>query len=309
MTPPLAGSPWGPLELADAHIHFFSHHFFGMLAAQARLDGAASACARAGVQAPPEDPVLLAQRWVQELDARRVAQAVLLASLPGDEASVAAALEACPRRFFGWFFADPTAPDAPARCRTWFERGLRGVCLLPAMHAYPLSDARVDEILQVAGGFRAVAWVHCGALAVGIRAKLGLPSRFNTRFSNPIDLHPAALRHPGISFVVPHFGAGYFREALMLASMCPNVFLDTSSSNSWASFLAPPPSLEQIFEQALEVAGPHRLLFGTDSSFFPRGWVSQVYERQCVALRAVGLQTDHARRIFGDNLRHLMRMP
>ncbi len=25
-------SPWGPLEVADAHVHFFSHGFFDLLA-------------------------------------------------------------------------------------------------------------------------------------------------------------------------------------------------------------------------------------------------------------------------------------
>ena len=35
-----------------------------------------------------------------------------------------------------------------------------------------------------------------------------------------------------------------------------------------------------MFRQALAVAGADRLLFGTDSSFFPRGWVADVHERQ-----------------------------
>ena len=65
---------------------------------------------------------------------------------------------------------------------------------------------------------------------------MGLPSPFDMRYSNPIDLHAVALRHPELNFVVPHFGAGYFREALMLADLCPNVYLDTSSSNGWMRF-------------------------------------------------------------------------
>ncbi len=27
-------SPWGEIEVADAHVHFFSHRFFAALAAQ-----------------------------------------------------------------------------------------------------------------------------------------------------------------------------------------------------------------------------------------------------------------------------------
>ena len=62
-----------------------------------------------------------------------------------------------------------------------------------------------------------VVFVHCGVLSVGIRAKVGLPSPFDMRFSNPVDVHSVALRFPQLNFVIPHFGAGYFREALMVA--------------------------------------------------------------------------------------------
>lgn len=302
-------SPWGPLEVADSHVHFFSHGFFSLLAGQAGLDSAAAASVRAGVELPPEDPRQLAARWAAELDRHGVARAVLLASLPGDESSVAQAVEAYPERFFGWFFCNPLAPQAAARVEQWLQRRLRGVCLLPAMHGYPMSEERVEEILQVAERHNAVVFVHCGVLSVGIRARAGAPSPFDMRFSNPIDLHPLALRHPRLRFVIPHFGAGYFREALMTASLCPNVCLDTSSSNGWTKFLAPPPSLEQVLERALEVAGPQRLLFGTDSSFFPRGWVSAVFERQCRALEQIGVSAGDAKAIFGDNLLRLMRMP
>lgn len=302
-------SPWGPLQVADAHLHFFSHGFFGLLAGQAGLESGAAACARAGVDAPPEDPREFASKWLGELNRHGVARAVLLASLPGDEQSVAQAVQSHPQRFYGWFFLNPLMPDAAARTEHWLREGLRGVCLLPAMHGYPLSDPRVEEILQVAERHHAIVFVHCGVLSVGIRARVGAPSLFDMRFSNPIDLHPLALRHPKLSFIIPHFGAGYFREALMTASLCPNIHFDTSSSNTWTKYLAPPPSLEQVFDRALEVVGPQRLLFGSDSSFFPRGWVSAVFERQCEALARIGVSADDARAIFGNNLLRLMQMP
>ncbi len=302
-------SPWGPLEVADAHVHFFSHGFFDLLARQAGLGGVPAACARAGIEAPPEDPRDLAGRWAAELDRHGVAQAVLLASLPGDEPSVAGAVAARPDRFFGWFFVNPLMHHAAARVEEWLAHGLRGICLLPAMHGYALSDPRVEEVIAAAARGRAVVFVHCGVLSVGIRARVGAPSLFDMRFSNPVDLHPLALRHPDVRFIIPHFGAGYFREALMTASLCPNVHFDTSSSNSWTKYLAPPPTLEQVFERALEVLGPQRLLFGTDSSFFPRGWVSAVFDRQCQALERIGISAEDARAIFGGNLRRFMQTP
>jgi predicted TIM-barrel fold metal-dependent hydrolase len=124
------------------------------------------------------------------------------------------------------------------------------------------------------------------------------------RFSNPLDLHAVAQRHPGVRFIVPSFGAGCFREALMLADLCPNVYLDTSSSNSWMRYEEL--NLTTVFRRALEVAGPRRLLFGTDSSFFPRGWIDAVFQVETRALQELGVGVDDARLILGENLARVL---
>jgi len=142
-------------------------------------------------------------------------------------------------------------------------------------------------------------FVHCGVLSVGVRKKLGLPSPFDIRFGNPLDLHAIALTYPQVPIIIPHFGAGLLREALMVADLCPNVLLDTSSSNGWMKYVGL--SLAAVFRQALAVVGPDRLLFGTDSSFFPRGWVRDVYEQQSSALDEIGASADVREKIFGGN--------
>ena len=86
---------------------------------------------------------------------------------------------------------------------------------------------------------------------------------------------------------MPHFGAGMFREALMLADGCANVYFDTSSSNAWMRY-TPGLTLAEVFRTALKVTGPERLLFGTDSSWFPRGWQAGVLAAQVEALDAAG---------------------
>jgi len=143
-------------------------------------------------------------------------------------------------------------------------------------------------------------------LSVGFRRKLGLPCPFDMQFSNPIDLHEAVLEFPHLKFVIPHFGAGYFRETLMLCDLCPNVYLDTSSSNSWTRYQPETLDLRAVFSKALDIAGPRRLLFGTDSSFFPRGWHAKVFESQVHALRDLAITADHARLILGGNLNRLL---
>ena len=296
---------WGEIPVEDAHIHFFSHRFFSLLAAQKPGLALDEIREQLGWDMPPEDPAALARRWVSELDRHGVDRAALIASLPGDEASVAAAMQAFPGRFFGYFFLNPTAAEAPRRVEAALDAGLKGICLFPAMHAYSLHDERLRPILELAAARGAVVFVHCGVLTVGIRKKLGLASPFDLRFANPIDLHGVALRHPGVPFVIPHFGAGYFREALMLCDLCPNVHLDTSSSNGWMRYQPARIDLRTVFEKALEVAGAERLVFGTDSSFFPRGWHKPVFETQAKLLAVIGINEGQARLIFAGNLERL----
>src|SRR5262245_14889182 len=127
------------------------------------------------------------------------------------------------------------------------------------------------------------------------------------RRSNPLEIYKLAAEFPNANFIVPHFGAGMFREALMLADLCPNVYLDTSSSNSWMKYEAAPVDLKEIFKRAIAVTGHERLLFGTDSSFFPRGWRAPVFEAQVEALTEIGASAGQAAAIFGGNFRRILK--
>ncbi len=300
-------TPWGQIEVSDAHVHFLSWGFYSALARQKREGIQVEAMLKdLSIPIPPRDPAELGRQWAAELDRHDVSEACLIASVPGDEDSVAAAMAACPGRFRGYFFLNPHQPDALDRLERAFAAGLRGVCLFPAMFRFSMGSPEVAGIVErVAAQPGAILFVHCGVLSVGIRRRLGLPSHFDMRFSNPLMLHHVALRHPALPVVLPHFGAGMFREALMLADLCPNVYLDTSSSNSWTKYLCPPPTLEQVFERALAVAGPRRLLFGTDSSVFPRGWHKEVFDHQVETLLRLGVSASDAASIFGGNLKRL----
>jgi uncharacterized protein len=300
------------MTLNDAHCHFFSAGFFAGLAAQKGLKSGDPAGALTTLLdwEHPGSVAALADRWVSELDRQHVARVALIASLPHDEASVAEAVSRHPTRFVGFFMFDPTEPDAATRLdRALAQPGLRGVCLFPAMQRYALTEAAarraIDRVAEQPG---CVLFVHCGVLSVGVRRRLGLPSRFEMRFGNPLDLQGAALAHPELPIIVPHFGAGLFREALMLADVCPNVHLDTSSSNSWMRY-HPGLTLAEVFRTALGVAGPDRLLFGTDSSFFPRGWHRPVFEQQRAALDHLAVDGGVTARIFGGNFDRLFPMP
>lgn len=299
-------TPWGDFPVCDAHVHFFSPAFFAPLAAESGQT--LEQLARVLGWHIPHSAAELAGAWKDELDENGVAKAVLIASVPEDEDSVAEAVSLHPDRFYGFFMLNPTAPDAAGRVQRALAGGrMQGVCLFPAMHRYSVAEPRVRPIFEAAAAQPGtIVFVHCGVLTVGVRRKLGLASPFDMRYSNPIDLHAVALDFPHVNFVIPHFGAGYFREALMLCDLCPNVYLDTSSSNSWIRYQPETLDLKGVFRRAWDVAGPQRLLFGSDSSFFPRGWHAQVFHMQTRALRDMDAAADHARLMLGGNLERLL---
>src|SRR5579875_4051135 len=111
----MAATPWGELLVNDAHVHFFSHSFYSGLAKQRKLDRAEALSQLIPWEIPAADPNGLAERWIVEVDRHGLRHVVLIASAPGDEQSVAAAVAAHPGRFFGYFMLDPLQPDALER--------------------------------------------------------------------------------------------------------------------------------------------------------------------------------------------------
>ena len=292
------------MTLHDAHCHFLSSRFYEALAREKYGAGGAGSGDRVveelGWEAPGTAKAL-AERWIAELDKSRVTRAGLIASVPGDEESVAAAVARYPARLVGFFALNAAAPDAEDRAKRAFgEYGLRCACLFPAMHRYRLDDERVAAVFEIAAAHGGAVFAHCGYLSIEARGKLGLRAAVDVRFGDPLALAVTAASFPAVPVIVPHFGGGFFREALMAAESCPNIVFDTSSSNSWIRFV-PGLTLTEVFRRALAIVGPDRLLFGTDSSFFPRGWRRVIHGAQQTILDEIGAEPDVCRKIFSGN--------
>jgi hypothetical protein len=286
----------------DSHCHFFSSRFLELVAGDGRSADAIAAVL--GWEAPGSANDL-ADRWAAELDRQGVGRAALIASVPGDEASVADAVSRHSNRFVGFFMHNPAADGAEDRLtRSLSDSTLRAICLFPAMHGYRFDDPRVERVFAAAASRGAAVFAHCGVLTVGIRKKLGLPSRFDLRLGDPLALARIALGFPHVPVIIPHFGAGFFRETLMALDQCPSLHVDTSSSNSWTKF-HPGLTLQDVFRQALSIAGADRVLFGSDSSFFPRGWQRPVYDAQLRLLEDLGLGHADREKVFHRNFDRL----
>jgi predicted TIM-barrel fold metal-dependent hydrolase len=298
--------------LIDFHTHFFSRTLFEVLAAGSPLQGSQAeklerATRSLGLELPAHDPVEHLGRWLAELDRHGVGHMVTFASVP-EEVPILAEVAGLSRgRVTPFAIVDPLRPGAPQRLAGLLEERLfRGALLFPAMHRYRLDGPEAGEVFGVLAEFGAPAIVHCGLLKVPLRERLGLPQSFDLALANPLALVGPADRHPEVPFVVPHFGAGMFREVLIAGAQCPNVLVDTSSSNDWIKTQPVKLTLADVFERALGVFGTERILFGTDSSVFPRGWRRDLLLAQREALGACGVREEEQAKIFGGNASRIL---
>jgi uncharacterized protein len=292
----------------DSHCHFLSARFFEALGREKYGPDAASVVERVSGELGwevPGSPRQLAARWRAELDRHAVSRSAMIASVPGDEESVAEAVADQPSRFVGYFVVNPTRPGAGEHlARAFGPLGLRCACLFPALHGYRLDGPEVNAVFELAAAHGGAVFAHCGYFSMEARTKLGVRNVVDLRLGDPLTLASTASRFPTVPVLVPHFGGGFFREALMAAEACPNIHFDTSSSNSWIRF-TPGLTLTEVFRSALAIVGPQRVLFGSDSSFFPRGWRKVIQGAQQAILDDLGTEPDGLDAIFRGNFERL----
>jgi hypothetical protein len=304
------------MRLFDAHLHFFSRDFFNALARQAAERAGekpqeilSRAAIRAGIELPPDDPIDHLQRWLSELDHHGVDKAVLFASIPEEAEAVRAACLDADDRLIPYVCVNPAAPGGAAFTRRALkEMGFRGILLFPSLHHYDVAGETCRPVLDEARSARAVVLVHCGLLEIRVRDLLGLPRAYDLRYANPLALTAAANRYPEVPFVIPHFGSGLFRETLLAGAQCPNIYVDSSSSNGWMKVEPGNVGLEEVFRRTLDVFGAERILFGTDSTTFPRGYRADIYRNQSAALERIGASIETRNLIFGENLARLLHL-
>lgn len=307
-------TPFGPQKVLDAHTHFFGQGFYTGLAKQAGLTppgleaaGAGAVAHRLGWDPAPAEAAEIGKRWAGELEKHGVERAVSLHTLPGDLDSAGKAVAAADKRLVGFVMVNPLA-EGPVTTvdRAVKQHGFRGVALFPSMFGFALHDDRAQAVLEVANRHKLLVFVHCGVLKVGFRDKLNLAATFDLSLSNPLALRKPAAQFPNIRFIVPHLGSGMFRELLMLADSAPNIFADTSGIGAWGKYLEGHPSEAQVLRHAVEMMGAERLLFGTDSSWFPRGWRRDVLDAHLKVFEEATLDDKQVGAILSRNLERLL---
>tara|TARA_R110002074_G_scaffold185069_4_gene350481 strand:+ start:48 stop:959 length:912 start_codon:yes stop_codon:yes gene_type:complete len=302
------------MPLIDFHSHFFARPFFDTLAAASPLSGEpeaklAALSERTGLQVPDADVKVHRARWIEAMDAADVDHMVTFASLPEEVPTVAQAIAHDDGRLIGMSIANPAAEGAAANVAALLDtQGFRGILCFPAQHHFRIDEERTHAVLKVLNERSAVCYVHCGLLVVKLKDLLGIPRTVDLTYANPLHLIPAANAFPNVTFVIPHFGAGMFRETLMAGAQCENIVVDTSSSNGWITTQPDAPTLTDVFARALDVFGPERIVFGTDSGPFPAGWRKDRLLEQTKILNDLGIDAADQQSIFAGNAARILNL-
>ncbi len=303
-----AREPERDYPILDSHLHLMVKAVFDESASQAAAAGddvqQGLARRRRGVRVgervvPDLPPEAMAERWCGELDRVGVDKAIFMSFVP-DSDYFRAFIKTRPDRLFACCTLDPTSAEAPERLEKEIGAGFVGVKLYPTNQCYRLSDPKARPFFEKALELGVAVVVHYG-VSVAPASDLAC--------ADPIDLHPVARDLPELNFIIVHFGAGYLHSVLNLFYHCPNVSVDTSGSNNWRMLLPYRLSLRDVFAKCLDVMGPQRILYGSDSGGVPstyRDWV--LLDQSDIVEHRLGLSEEEKRLMLRGNAERLYRI-
>lgn len=251
-------------------------------------------------EANPPDDETQADRWAAEVDKYGL-RAVGFVTGGGND-NLAKVVARHPDKFIGFAHHSPFGVNAAAELkRAVTELGLKGYKLLAPMIDRPIEDEAAYPVWEMCAELDIPVLIHFGIQGGGG----GIAWHENI---NPLKLHNVAKDFPDVNFVVPHFGCAWIRETLQLCWACANVSIDTCGSNQWVRWVDGDWTTKKLFRKYVETIGAERIIFGTDSSYFPRGFAVRYLDDQIRDCRELGLTDEQLKLIFAGNAARLFKI-
>lgn len=247
-----------------------------------------------------EDVKQTSVRWLAEMELYNIDKLVFVTG--GGNKVLSRIVQEYPEHFIGYAHHNPFDADAATKLETGvLDQNLKGYKIIAPDLPGRIDDPALHPVWEVAERYQIPVLIHFGILG----AAGGLAKHVNI---NPMILHDVARAYPDIPFIIPHFGCGYPQELLQLAWVCPNIYVDTSGSNQWVRWMPYPLTVKDLFRKYYETIGPGRIIFGTDSEWFPRGFVRQYFDEQRKDCLELGMRQEEIKMIFRNNIAGLIKL-
>ncbi len=195
-------------------------------------------------------------------------------------------------RFVGFARMNPTLPDAVDILKKELKLGMKGVKLYATSGEFNVGAKEAWPFYEYCEKNSIPITIHFG-VTIGPTADLYL--------GNPIHISRVLSEFPDIRFSIAHFGAGFFREALMLKYKRENLYIESSGTNNWLlhqdNFL----TLKDVFRKSIDVFGVQHILFGTDTRIFPDGYREHILKQQQDILKELKLNEGEIEDIMYNN--------
>jgi predicted TIM-barrel fold metal-dependent hydrolase len=178
------------------------------------------------------------------------------------------AIDEHPDELLGLWVVNPNFPAQMAADIEAFEatRGFIGFKVWADYHLSPITSPKYAPAFEYADQRGLVQLVHTWA---------------GSRFDKPELLGEVAGRYPGATFLMGHSGHGDFETAAAVARDHDNVYLELSSVPDPHDYSMMPggtlmpsgtpisaPQVSGVIEYLVEVAGSHKLVFGSDLPWY-----------------------------------------
>jgi hypothetical protein len=181
------------------------------------------------------------------------------------------------------------------------EWGAKGLKLHPLSGFYP-NDAALYFYYEKALELGVVVLIHIGQDPPPLRSKYG----------QPIYLNDVGVDFPDLPIIGAHMGGIWENDAVEVASMSPNIYLDLSLKQTWA--FQSPMEFYPWLRRILDRLGPRKLMFGSDYPYLlqredQKRWVKVFTEiPNSVGEAGIKFSKEEIDGILGNNAARVLRL-
>lgn len=206
-----------------------------------------------------------------------------------------------PGRLIPFFTVDPRRPEGLDMFRRGVEDwGMRGLKLHPTTGYYPY-DPVTHPFYEKCLEYGIPVLFHTGSE----------PAPMKFRFAQPIYIDDVAADFPDLPIIMAHVGTELWEEALMVASVKPNIHFDISG---WqVAFSSHPQNFYRMLHTVLDTVGPWRVFFGSDGPYLNvlcplDRWVKALIEPDLGSCPEVSFKPEEIEIILGKSFARLLKL-